>query len=181
MTHLTVRAAAPADAAALGAIHVASWRESYVGLLPGARLAALPIDARTAMWRQLLADPTAFGDAAVFVAVRGGELAGFGACAAQRDPALAAAGFEGEVTALYVRHAHQRLGLGRALMHALARALEARGHGAASLWVLRDNAPARAFYERLGGETLGEKVDDRPEARLVETAYGWRDLAMLMR
>lgn len=65
-------------------------------------------------------------------------------------------------------------------MRDMASALRACGHAAATLWVLRGNLAARGFYAHLGGELLqAEKVDSRPEATLVEVAYGWRDLASL--
>jgi hypothetical protein len=45
--------------------------------------------------------------------------------------------------------------------------------------VLRKNKPAQAFYEKLGGVIIGEKTDKRPDATLVEHAYGWRELSSL--
>jgi len=56
-----------------------------------------------------------------------------------------------------------------------------RGFGAASLWVLRDNARARRFYERLGARVLAEREDVRKDAVLVELAYGWMHLTELAR
>jgi GNAT superfamily N-acetyltransferase len=175
------RDAKPGDAAAIGALHVASWRETYAGLLPDAMLAALSVEARTAMWRQILADPGAFGDAAVFVAEEAGSLVGFGSCGRQRDAALAEAGYGGEIGAVYVLRAHQQRGAGRALMGALARALAEQGHAGASLWVLRENMPARLFYEELGGALIGQRHEEQPGASFVELAYGWRDLSALAR
>lgn len=177
MTTISLRPAEPADAAAIGALHVAAWREAYAGLLPDALLAELSVEGRIAMWGKVLADPGAFETAAVFVVEAKSKIVGFGACGPQRDEALAAAGFSGEIVAIYVLRAHQHHGAGRALMAAMAGALSDRGHTAASLWVLRDNAPARAFYEALGGAILGEKEEAGPNGTRSELAYGWRDLA----
>ena len=47
------------------------------------------------------------------------------------------------------------------------------------VWVLRDNQPARAFYERLGGVFLREKELGWPGTDAVEVAYGWADTAAL--
>jgi GNAT superfamily N-acetyltransferase len=115
----------------------------------------------------------------VFVAEDGGRAIGFGSCGPQRNEALTRAGFGGEFGAIYVLRSHQGRGVGRSIMAALARALSAEGHGAAALWVLRDNAPARRFYERLGGIVVGEQIDEQPGATLVEDGYGWRDLSIL--
>ena len=177
---IALREATPADAPAIGALHVASWRETYAGLLPDAMLAGLSAEARAAMWTHVLGDPAAFGDAAVIVAEADGAIIGFGSCARQRDEALAASGYGGEIGALYVLRAHQGRGTGRALIAALAQALLDRGHTGASLWVLRENAPARTFYEALGGELVGEQSEDQAGATLVELAYGWRDLSRLL-
>ena len=51
----------------------------------------------------------------------------------------------------------------------------------ACLWVLRENRAARSFYERLGGTVVGERTEEAPDAILVETDYGWRDLMVLVR
>ena len=179
MTAIRFREARPGDAAAIGALHVASWRETYAGLLPDAMLAALSAETRTAMWRRIIDEPDRFGNAAVFVAEEDGDILGFGSCGRQRDAALAAAGYGGEIGALYVLRAHQQRGAGRAIISALARALSDRGHAGASLWVLRENLPARRFYDALGGEVVGQRQEEQPGANFVELAYGWRDLSGL--
>ncbi len=171
---VSVRAARLADAPRIGEIHVAAWRETYAGLMPAARLAGLRVADRSAMWRRALASGTARG---IAVAETGGEVVGFAACAQQRAPVLAAAGYSGEVTALYVLRAAQGRGAGRLLMQAMARRLIAEGDRAMALWVLAENVPARIFYERLGGTMIAEQVDGAD----AEVAYGWRDLAGLVK
>src|SRR4051812_37692649 len=90
---ISFRSALPGDAPALGALHVASWRETYANLLPGAMLASLSADLRAAMWANILDDPAAHAGAQVYVAQDGERLVGFGACGEQRDVALAGSGF----------------------------------------------------------------------------------------
>ena len=175
MTACALRRAQRVDAAAIGSLHVASWRETYAGLLPDAMLAALSVPEREAMWRGVLAA----GDAVVMVAEQAGRIVGFGSCGPQRDEVLAASGFDGEIGAIYVLRADQHRGIGRAIMAALAMALADRGHAAASLWVLRDNRPACGFYAMLGGIVVGERAGTRDGLALTELAYGWCDLAAL--
>jgi len=177
---ITYREARIDDAAAIGALHVAAWRETYTGLLPDAFLDSLSADERSETWRAVLSDPAAYDATALFLAESDGRLAGFGACSDQRDPALEARGFDGEFGAVYVLRAFQRKGAGRALMRLMARDLLERGCNGASLWVLRENRPARRFYERLGGLDCGEKTDERPGLTLHEIAYGWKDLSLLI-
>jgi hypothetical protein len=52
---------------------------------------------------------------------------------------------------------------------------------AAASWVLRDNASARSFYERLGGAIVGERREEESGTALVAMAYGWTDLSPLVR
>ena len=169
MTRLTVRPARLADSGRIGEIHVAAWREAYADLMPPARLAALDIAERAAMWRHQLASGTARG---IAVAEQDRVIVGFASCAKQRAVGLAAAGYSGEVAAIYVLRAGQRRGAGRALMQAMARRLVAEGYRSMALWVLAANAPARRFYERLGGAVVAERIDGGDP----EVAYGWRDL-----
>jgi ribosomal protein S18 acetylase RimI-like enzyme len=174
-----IRVAEVADAVALGHLHVAAWRETYRGLLPEIMLAELSAENRGAVWEEMLRDPAGYRDTRVHLAERDGEMIGFAACCAQSDAGLAAAGFDGEIGAIYLRRAAQRRGIGRLLMRTAAADLSLCGFRAASLWVLRENMPARDFYEHLGGIVIGEKRDARPEGELVELAYGWRDLRAL--
>jgi GNAT superfamily N-acetyltransferase len=179
MSNLTLRDATIADAGALGALHVASWKETYTGIVPETMLARLSVCARTKMWAKILGDFRHSNTAAVIVVEYEGRVTGFGSCGMQRDEVLKNLGFSGEFTAVYVLRSHQGRGAGRLIMRAMAEKLAFQGHVAASLWVLRENKPARAFYERLGGVIVGEKLDKRPDASLVEHAYGWRELSSL--
>ena len=174
-----IRAATPSDAASIAAVHITSWRETYAGLMPDAMLNALSVSDRTERWIRILGEDINPADPSVFVAEQEGDVVGFVSGGEQRDQALRAQGATGEITAIYVLRRVQRQRLGSRLMGAAARAFCDRGHQAASLWVLRDNLPARRFYERLGGEVVGEKEDHSEAGTLVELAYFWRDLCNL--
>jgi ribosomal protein S18 acetylase RimI-like enzyme len=150
-----------------------------VALVWSAQHAVMPLTSDPDFMLYRLLSPLPFSTFIRLVHLRLRRIVGFGACGRQRDERLAASGYGGEIGALYILRAHQHRGIGRALMAALARALAELGHDAASLWVLRENAPARAFYEALGGEIVGEKSDASPGGTLVELAYGWRDLSRL--
>ena len=181
MGAVSFREAKSSDAAALGELHVASWRESYAGLLPDHLLDALSAEARSAMWGAILSDPATSGGTTVFVAESEGGIVGFGACGSQRDEALKAEGFDGEIGAIYVIRSHQRAGVGNSLMRLMSRKLLDEGRRAAALWVLRENVSARTFYERLGGALVGDRKYEDSGAMLAEVAYGWRDLSALVR
>lgn len=165
------RRATPSDAAALGHAHVAAWREAYAGLVPDTILAALDPRERAAMWRAALAKGVA-----VHLAECGGAIVGFGSSAPQTDASLP---YSGEIRAIYVLRSAQRRGVGRTLMASMARDLLAEGHTSAALWVLESNAPARRFYEALGGLAVARREQQREGFRAVGIAYGWEDLKPL--
>jgi GNAT superfamily N-acetyltransferase len=174
-----IRAAAADDAEAIAELHVTAWRESYAGLMQDHVLAALSVPDRTARWHRILAQPASEG--VTFVAEEDtGRLLGFSSCGPQRTPQLASLGFAGEFSALYILRRAQREGLGTALMRAAARRLAEHGHRSAALWVLRDNLPARNFYEQLCGVPVLECEDHDGDHAGAHTAYGWHDLHALL-
>lgn len=174
-----IHKATVADAPSIARVHVTCWHETYKGIVPEAVLATLSVPRRTVAWENILRDPAKHDDSAVYFRRADNEIAGFGACGNQRDSDLKGQGFDGEIGSIYVLQKFQRRGIGRSLISALAGDLVSRGHHGVALWVLRENAAARHFYERFAGEVIGEKKDVRGEAVLVEIAYGWRNLEEL--
>lgn len=176
-----IRRGTVADAPRIACTHVASWHETYAGIVPEEILAALSVPRRTVAWESILRDPIKYDNSVVYVKDAGDAIAGFGACGEQRDINLANQGYDGEIGSVYVLREFQKRGIGRALMSALASDLVGRGLHGVALWVLRENTPARRFYEQCAGEVIGEKQDVRGEATLIEVAYGWSDIAALQR
>jgi ribosomal protein S18 acetylase RimI-like enzyme len=174
---IAIRTAVPADAPRIAQTHVACWRETYAGMLPDEALAALSVADRTALWERIITQSSS--TTTTFVVDQGDGIAAFGACGVQRDADLARRGFAGEVSSIYVLASAQKRGVGAALMRAMSAALTTRGLVGMSLWVLRENAIARRFYDRLGGQVLGERTERRPFGEIVEVSYGWPDLQRL--
>ena len=83
------------------------------------------------------------------------------------------------IVAIYLRREFQHVGLGRRLVAAVVDAQSAYGATGLLTWVIAGNKPARAFYERLGGELLVEQPFQWDGMDLVEAGYGWRDLPAL--
>ncbi|CAN7612527.1 GNAT family N-acetyltransferase [Phenylobacterium sp. LjRoot225] len=171
-TDYSIRRATAADAEALAQVHEATWRETYAGLMSGQMLDALTADAREAVWRRKLSGET--GDlSTAYVAERDGKFVAFGSCGEQRDQALAAAGYAGEFTAVYVLKTDQRRGLGAGLMSAMMGDLAGRGLVGFTCWAPRSNIPARSLCEKLGGKLMGQREITLEHGALNEVAYGW--------
>lgn len=167
----TIRKAAVEDAAAIATVHVASWKETYRGIMPDEVLNTLSIERRTRQWVNSLVDETSAYHRA-FVAEMDGQVVGFASYGA---PQMAASGFDGELFAIYILKSAHKQGVGRMLVGEVVKGMRSLGWKSMMVWVLKDN-PARGFYERLGGGYLFEKPIEISGATMEEVAYGWRDL-----
>jgi GNAT superfamily N-acetyltransferase len=168
-----LRTAWPADAAALGAMHAASWAETYPGLVPDDLLAEMSDPARRGeAWARILAAPAL--PSGILLAEDAEGIAGFASAGPARDPAL---GASGEVTGLYVLRRAQRRGLATVLLGAALRALRAAGHADAGAWALDGNAPAARFYAASGAVAGATREEARGPHRLRETAWLWTALS----
>jgi ribosomal protein S18 acetylase RimI-like enzyme len=172
-----IRRGTPKDAAAIGRVHVETWRSAYAGLLPDAMLARMSDVRQTAWWSRALGDPAE--QRGIFVADdEEMGVVGFGSCGAVREIPEGLDGTEqrvGEVFTLYVESDFQDQGLGRRLLDAMFRQLHADGFDTAILWMLAAN-PTRFFYEGLGGAVVGHRIDRMSGTEVEEVAYAWRDL-----
>ena len=88
-----------------------------------------------------------------------------------------AAAHVGEIVSIYVRTSHQRQGIGRRLVQAVAIHLAQHGMTALQIGALRANAPARRFYESLGGRVIGERTYEEGGVLEPGLVYGWTDIA----
>lgn len=182
---ITVRRARPADAASIGAVHVAAWRSAYPGILPSDYLSSLSAPRQAAYYDLAIRSP---GRVSVHVAAasgadlgqRGGSsrVVGFVTSARARPPFASLA--DGEIETLYVLDDFRERGLGRRLLRAAALDLAEQGCRSAFLWVLRDN-PSRWFYARLGGRAVAEDTIRVAGAEVPQTAYLWNPIDTLAR
>jgi len=170
-----IRAAEPDDARAIAAVHVASWRATYHGLLPDDFLAGLALAPREAQWARALAAPP--DERGVWVATDDtGAVLGFASGGPERGGDAA---YPGELYALYLLPEAQGRGRGRRLFGAVAADLARRGFPALLLWVL-DGNPACRFYAHLGGYPLRSQPFTIGGVTRTELAYGWTDLGPLL-
>ena len=169
---IRIREADPIDAGAIARVHVDTWRTAYAGILPVEYLAGLSYADREQMWQQALtADRPAMS--MLVAETEGCEIVGFAYGAPEREGNPL---YRGELFAIYVLQGHQRRGVGRRLFSALARHFISQDIDSMLLWVLKDNHPARQFYELMGGEYVEQKTITIGGTDLIEVAYGWKDI-----
>jgi len=167
--------AGPADAEALAHVHVAAWRETYRGLLADAFLARMSEPGYVRRFRRELTQP-ASGAVTLLAANPYGP---FGYVCG--GPARSGTPGEAEVALLYLLRSGQGRGVGKRLLQAAARALQAQGATSLVISVLRENAAARGFYERLGGRLSAPRLEAGPGGPAWVVSYRWPKIDELLR
>jgi len=149
MNPITYRTAAPDDAATIAAIHTASWRDAYAGILDADFLAG-PIEAdRLAHWASALAAPPP--GQLLQVAVEGdGRAVGFICAHHLQDPRWGS-----WVDNLHIVPGMRGRKIGEGLLRRAADLLLQHGPDTGLfLWVFEANTAGLRFYERLGGRVV---------------------------
>jgi len=81
-----IRIATPDDAHGLAVMHIASWHETYTGLLPDKILSSLSVESRAAAWAKIMQEPATEHSTVIYLAEHQETIIGFGSCGAQRVP-----------------------------------------------------------------------------------------------
>ena len=157
---ITIRGARASDAEAIAAVHDASWRDAYRGIIPGRELERMVARRGPRWWRTAILRGTR-----LCVLDFDDTIAGYASYGRNRVPSLP---FGGEIFEIYLAPEFQGLGFGKRLFKAARRDLADHGYMSVLVWALADNDRALAFYERLGGrivrraeERFGDEVRGR--------------------
>jgi ribosomal protein S18 acetylase RimI-like enzyme len=164
-----IRPASVVDADAIAALHAASWRSAYRGMLKDDTLGPALDGERRTHWRAKLAamtpaDTVMIADGLGFVAVWAKGDAGFGAY----------------IDNLHIHPDRRSAGLGRRLLGVAMRRTAERREMRAYLWVFHANTRAIDFYRRLGGEIVEHGFDEIDGRRVPQCRIAWRDTARLV-
>lgn len=169
---ILIREATAADIPAIAAVHVASWREHYHGIVDDRLIEERTVERRIATWSAALGEPRRL----TFVAEDdGGTVIGFGSALVFAPPLD---GFDSYLQTLYLVSSAKGRGTGRALLRVLAAALVARGCNTMALRVVRRN-PARAFYEHLGARIAPAAITIDAEL-FDDVVYVFDDVKVLL-
>jgi len=156
-----VRSPRVEDADEVGRVHIQVWREAYAGTMPADFLEGLDPLKAAERWRLRfeMDDP----DGVVVVATgRDGEIVGIASAGPTRDED---APTDWELYSINVLADHYGSGVADQLIAA------ALAHRPATLWVIRDNPRADAFYRRHGFSAEGasriHEGSGLPEIRMI--------------
>jgi ribosomal protein S18 acetylase RimI-like enzyme len=170
------RDAAPDEWESVAALHIASWRSAYRGMLLDAYLDGAITEERRALWRGRLARGTR-PDQIVVLGEDGSGVVALACILAGQDRRWGSL-----IDNLHVRPDRKRGGIGRlALAEAAGRLPPAYAGTPLHLTVLEANRPAQAAYESWGGAPVERLHADLPDGqRLPVRRYAWPSPAALI-
>jgi GNAT superfamily N-acetyltransferase len=142
---MRIRRAAPSDQSSLVELQRTASLTAYQHIFPPDQF-AFPLAATEEHWQRVLASD---GVEVLIAEVSGTTV---GVIAVQ----------DSEVHSLFVDPPRWRNGIGSRLLTAAVRRIASRGERTAHLWVMRDNEPARRFYQHHGW---------RPSIRTKRSSY----------
>jgi len=99
-----------------------------------------------------------------------GEIVAFAECGLERTNKFP---IKGELYTLYILEAFQRKGIGTLLFKQVIEHLISHNIHSIMAWVIKDNE-SRKFYERHGGEVIGEQLIG--DTGILEVAYAWKNI-----
>lgn len=169
------REATTADTEPIAALHADSWRRSYRGAYSDSFLDGDVFADRQTVWRRRLTPPRP--EDHTVVAEHDGVLVGFVHTKLDDDPTWGAL-----LDNLHVAHGWKGKAIGTRLMALSARRVVDHAPSTGLyLWVLEQNASARAFYDARGGTCAGREESQVPGGSVViGLRYVWPDLSVLV-
>jgi GNAT superfamily N-acetyltransferase len=151
---VSVRPAVPGDSQAIAEIQVQTWQDCYSPHLPAGALDALDVTLAEAGWRAAISSPPSPAHR-LLVALSRNAIVGYLALGPAEDEDAGPA--EGEVLALTVTPAEQRMGHGSRLLAAGVQTMVDAGFTLARTWTFDADAPLHTFLSASGWEPDGAR------------------------
>lgn len=151
---LRISSASYSDMPEVARIHVAAWKQAYVGQVPQAYLDNLDVVRRLRRWQEQFSNREVTG---LLIASVNNTATGFICFGRGRDRDRQD---WGEIYAIYVLEPSWGRGLGYQLHKQACAELKHDGFVRAYLWVLNTNHRAIAAYERWGGSIESDRIKD---------------------
>lgn len=146
------------DAKSIAALHVASWRDAYSGILATEYLDGPIEEDRLALWNRRLLSPSP--NQCVRVVDADNTIEGFVCAYADADPRWGSL-----IDNLHVLPHRRGMGIGERLLRLIAGELQTRAvDDGLFLWVFEANTAGIRFYTRLGGKVVESETSEMPAA-----------------
>lgn len=166
---MNFRDAKPADREAVTTLHISVSQKTYAGILPANYLTDIMPKEKASLWERRLAQGVDSNQMCLKIAEEA-AVAGFACFLFDEETE-----FGTYLHNLYVAPSYQGRGVARSLLAESVRSFSADRQGRpVHLLTLRENHPARSFYERMGGQP----VEERPNVmtrlpHVVFVRYQW--------
>jgi ribosomal protein S18 acetylase RimI-like enzyme len=161
------------DAAAVAQVHCQSWRSTYPGLVPQAAIDDwADLKKRTDGWQTIIAHQPE----SMWLALLDNRVVGFANGGRARTPNDEC---DAQLFAVYLLAEAQRQGIGQQLVANVFADLRAKNYASVRVEVLKGNAPAISFYERLGAQYVRDESFEMAGHSLTEHVYRWTVLPAL--
>ena len=131
-------------------IQISGWQTAYKGIVDDEYLNSLNKDARI---KKIEKSYLKYG---FIVAEYQGEIVGFANYIDNNDFTAEIQIADCELSAIYVEPDLKNNGIGTKLFEYVKKDLKNKRKMV--LWCLKDNIPSKAFYEKMGGDIIGERV-----------------------
>lgn len=177
---MTIREANQSDAVGMGRVLVDTFMAAHRGQIPEedweARKQNWTHEVSAKGWEQTLrniANSASFQECIYVAEGAEGDIIGVSMAYIEASDRAA------EVCALYVHPDCQGQGVGRGLLQAIAARLKENNITTLRIGVLETNAPARRFYEAMGGQVILKRDIEEAGHTLRGVVYGWESLESL--
>ncbi len=167
---MKIREAQQGDAAAMARVIVDSYRSAHRDHIPEESLMRFTYEESERNWARALRELSRSSESKECIYVAEDDAGGL--------IGVAMGGPERYV--LYLLPQYHRQGIGRRLTGQVVKRLVEQGMHSLLIRVLKANAPARRFYEALGGQLVLEEQIEENGAVLEQVAYGWMDVSDLL-
>lgn len=169
---IVIRPLAQADAPAVAALHIETWRDTYRGLMPDEKLDGLSVEVFTERWNKSLQQPNPHENLLTLGAFRNDVLLGFAGAGRPREDW----GYQSELWAVNIPKRFQKAGVGKLLVkHCVEYCLSLAAKNM-YLYCMMGNKNAEQFYQYLGAVAT-DRI--KPGDGYQEQAWVWGDLAQL--
>jgi len=151
-----IRKAEATDVEGIARMHMQSWKETYPGIMPEARMNSLDLQRFINNWKNSFSTGTL-----IFVAECDGAIIGLVSGGTNRPNEGCETGIgdecDCEMAALYILQKYHKQGLGRLLFDTFSSEMFQSGYKTMVIWVAKLN-PATGFYAAMGGKLADAKI-----------------------
>ena len=168
------------DIPALANLTINSMQETFRGIVPDTALQFTEAESAANWLKFLGGEGLGDRDFLVVAQAEDGQIVGYawGGPSVDEREYVETSVYAGELRQIATLPAYQRRGVGRILVRYVAARLSEQGIHSLRVEVLREN-PNREFYERMGGQYIGQRPYDFDGIPMVMYCYGWKDTRSL--